>query len=53
MFALVVTRLDTYGVDLDDTCAAYSRAVLSLSAFVEWRDAAIREPWIVAEEEIA
>ena len=38
---------------LDDTCAAYSRAVLTLPAFVEWRDAAIREPWIIAEEEIA
>ena len=35
MFALVVTRLDTYGVDLDETCAAYSRAVLTLPAFVE------------------
>ena len=52
MFAPVVTRLDTYGVDLDDTCAAYSRAVLSLPAFVEWRDAALQEPWIVPEDEI-
>ena len=53
MFAPVATRLETYGVHLDDTCAAYSRAVLTLPAFVEWRDAAIREPWIIAEEEIA
>ena len=52
MFAPVVTRLDTYGIDLDDICAAYSRAVLSLPAFVEWREAALREPWIVAEDEI-
>ncbi len=52
MFAPVVTRLDTYGVDLDETCAAYSRAVLSLPAFVEWRDAALQEPWIVPEDEI-
>ncbi len=52
MFAPVVTRLDTYGVLLDDTCAAYSRAVLSLPAFVEWRDAALQEPWIVPEDEI-
>ena len=51
MFAPVVTRLDTYGVELDDTCAAYSRAVLTLPAFVEWRDAALREPWRVAENE--
>ena len=53
MFAPVATRLETYGVGLDGTCAAYSRAVLTLPAFVEWRDAAIREPWIIAEEEIA
>ena len=43
MYAPVVTRLDTYGVDLDTTCAAYSRAVLTLPAFVEWRDAALQE----------
>ena len=49
MFAPVVTRLDTYGVDLDETCAAYSRAVLTLPAFVEWRDAALQESWIVPE----
>ena len=52
MYAPVVTRLDTYGVDLDETCAAYSRAVLTLPAFVEWRDAALQEPWIVPEDEI-
>ena len=52
MFAPVVTRLDTYGVELDDVCAAYSRAVLTLPAFVEWRDSALREPWIVPEDEI-
>ena len=52
MYAPVVTRLDTYGVDLDETCAAYSRAVLTLPAFVEWREAALQEPWIVPEDEI-
>ena len=52
MFAPVVTRLDTYGVDLDGTCADYSRAVLSLPAFLEWREAALQEPWIVVEDEI-
>ena len=52
MYAPVVTRLDTYGVALDETCAAYSRAVLSLPAFVEWRDAALQEPWIVPEDEL-
>ena len=52
MYAPVVTRLDTYGVELDETCAAYSRAVLRLPAFLEWREAALQEPWIVPEDEI-
>ena len=52
MYAPVVTRFDTYGVDLDETCAAYSRAVLTLPAFVQWRDAALQEPWIVPEDEL-
>ena len=52
MFAPVVTRLDTYGVALDEICTAYSRAVLNLPAFAEWREAALQEPWIVAEDEI-
>ena len=52
MYAPVVTRFDTHGVDLDETCAAYSRAVLTLPAFVEWRDAALQEPWIIPEDEL-
>ena len=52
MFAPVVTRLDTYGVDLDEICAASSRVVLTLPAFVEWCDAALQEAWVVPEDEI-
>lgn len=35
MFAPVVTRPERDGIDLDETCGAYGRAVLSLSAFME------------------
>ena len=52
MFAPVVTRLDACGVDLDDTCTACTRAVPTLPDFAEWRDAACRERWIPAEEEV-
>ena len=52
MFAPVAARLDTYGVGLDDTCTAYARAVMSLPSFVEWREAAHREPWVLTEEEL-
>ena len=52
MFAPVVTRFDTYGVELDEICTAYCNAVMQLPAFVEWREAALREPWIVVEDEV-
>ena len=40
MFAPVVTRFRTYGVDLDPVCAAYADAVHALPAMQEWIDAA-------------
>ncbi len=45
MFAPVVTRLDTYQVDVDADTRAYMDAVLSHPAFIAWREAALEEPW--------
>jgi glutathione S-transferase len=44
MFAPVVTRFRTYGVELDRACAAYSTAVFGLPAMREWIGDAEREP---------
>jgi glutathione S-transferase len=44
MFAPVVTRFRTYGVELDDACAAYSKAIFALPAMKEWIADAEREP---------
>ncbi len=52
MFAPLVTRLDTYSIMLDANTRAYVDAVLSLPSFGEWRDAALRETWIVDHDEI-
>ncbi|MGI9437154.1 MAG: glutathione S-transferase family protein [Geminicoccaceae bacterium] len=52
MFAPIVTRLRTYGVDLDQPCEHYAAAVLSSAWFKEWETAALKEPWIVTEDEI-
>ena len=52
MYSPVVTRLDTYGVDLDETCAAYSHAVLSCRPSSNGATRALQEPWIVPEDEI-
>jgi glutathione S-transferase len=52
MFAPLVTRLDTYSIALDANTQAYVDAVLSLPAFREWREAALREAWIVDHDEV-
>jgi glutathione S-transferase len=44
MFAPVVTRFRTYGVDLDAPLAAYAQSVLGLPAMREWIADAEREP---------
>jgi glutathione S-transferase len=44
MFAPVVTRFVTYGVDLDATCRAYVDAMQALPAMRDWRADAEREP---------
>jgi glutathione S-transferase len=52
MYAPLVTRLDTYSIDLDPTTRAYADAILSLPAFQEWRSAALDETWIVDADEV-
>jgi glutathione S-transferase len=52
MFAPVVSRFQTYGVDLAGVEADYSRAVLSLPAVSEWMEAAAGEPWTIEMYEV-
>ena len=53
MFAPVVTRFRTYGVELDPLIQAYADAVLNSAWFREWEADALTEPWIIPEDEIA
>ncbi|WP_448189648.1 glutathione S-transferase family protein [Azospirillum sp. sgz301742] len=48
MYAPVVTRFETYGVDLDPVCRTYADAVLALPAMREWTEAARAEPWTLS-----
>lgn len=48
MYAPVVTRFETYGVELDPVSRAYADAVLALPALQEWIAAARAEPWTLA-----
>lgn len=45
VFAPVVSRFRTYGVELDPVAGAYAEAILSWSFVVEWFAAAEAEPW--------
>lgn len=47
MFAPVVTRLDTYQVQVTSETRRYMDAVLAHPAFVQWREAALIEPWVI------
>jgi len=51
MYAPVVTRLNTYGINVSRDTRDYMDAVMALPAFAEWRAAAIAETWIVPEDE--
>jgi len=47
MYAPVVSRFETYAVDVMPTVKAYMQAMIALPAWREWRDAALREPWVI------
>ena len=52
MYAPVVSRFDTYAVEVNAVARAYMDAVMALPAWGEWRAAALQEPWVLAEDEV-
>jgi glutathione S-transferase len=52
MFAPVATRIRIYDLPVSDTAARYVEAIYALPAFQHWLAEAIKEPWIVDEDEI-
>jgi glutathione S-transferase len=52
MYAPVVTRLDTYAIQVPADARAYMDAILEMAAFSEWRTAALAEPWVFEADEI-
>jgi glutathione S-transferase len=51
MYAPLVTRLDTYQVDLASQTRQYVNAILEHPAFVKWKAEALAEPWGVTHYE--
>jgi len=52
MFAPVVTRFRTYGVELTGYASDYAQTMLNLPAFKEWEQAGVKEKWVVKASEI-
>jgi len=51
MFAPIVSRFETYAIDVSAPVAAYMQAVIALPAWQEWRRAALRETWVIRKFE--
>jgi glutathione S-transferase len=52
MFAPVATRIRTYELAVSDVAADYVDTIYALPAFEEWLAAALKETWIVEDDEI-
>jgi glutathione S-transferase len=52
MYAPVVSRFHTYAVEVNAVARAYMDAAMALPAWGEWRAAALKEPWVLAEDEV-
>ena len=52
MFAPVATRIRTYALPVSDVAMEYVETIYALPAFQEWLSQAVKEPWVVEEDEI-
>jgi glutathione S-transferase len=51
MYAPVVSRFETYAIEVSAPVKAYMQAMIALPAWQEWRRAALRETWVIAKFE--
>ncbi|MCC7347984.1 MAG: glutathione S-transferase family protein [Variibacter sp.] len=51
MYAPVASRFETYAVGLSPPARDYVSALLAHPAFLEWKAAGVREPWVLPEDE--
>jgi glutathione S-transferase len=52
MYAPVVSRFETYDIKVSKISRAYMDAVQETKAYRSWKDAALKEPWIVPSDEV-
>ncbi|MBI5910689.1 MAG: glutathione S-transferase family protein [Betaproteobacteria bacterium] len=51
MYAQVVERLNSFGIQVSAASRAYMDAMMALPAWNEWRAAALKEPWVMQGNE--
>ena len=52
MYAPVVWRFHTYAVEVSAASRNYMHALMALPAWREWREAALRETWVLPHDEV-
>lgn len=52
MYAPVVSRFDTYGINVDDEALDYMASVRTHPLYKAWRAAGLTEPWAIADYEV-
>jgi glutathione S-transferase len=52
MYAPIVSRFTTYAVEVSALARAYMQAVMALPAWRAWHAAALKEPWVLARNEV-
>jgi glutathione S-transferase len=52
MYAPVVSRLHTYGIDAGPASSAYMQTMMALPAWQEWYAAALKEEWVMEGAEV-
>jgi glutathione S-transferase len=52
MYTPVVSRFETFAIPVADDTRSYMDAILHTPAFASWRDAALKESWVVPSDEV-
>ena len=52
MYAPVVTRFDTYDIKVAEDSRAYMDSLMNSASFGFWKEAALKEDWIVPSDEV-
>jgi glutathione S-transferase len=52
MFAPVCARLDTFAIPVSKTSRAYMEAMFATPAFQKWKADALKETWVIPEDEV-